>query len=143
VNYGVPQGSILGPLLYIIYINDLELYKINGKKIMYADDLGIFYENSDDKQTQEKINEDVKTLMDWTTTNYLTLNVKKCNIIHFETTIKDHKLDVTIQNEKLTEIDHVTYLGLTMDRQLKWTKHIQNLITELSSQTALFNKIHK
>ena len=80
---GVPQGSILGPLLFIIYTNDLPRNIHHGKISLYADDTAIFYRGKNQNQLQQVMKSDALVIHDWFRANKLTLNVDKCQIVCF------------------------------------------------------------
>jgi hypothetical protein len=82
IQYGVPQGSILGPLLFVMYINDLP-DTIKSKVVMYADDTAIFSSARGQSDIEKELNDDLRTLSDWLRDNKLTLNLTKTKSMWF------------------------------------------------------------
>ena len=83
VNCGVPQGSILGPLLFILYINDIATCSEILRLILFADDTNIFYSNSDRSEIENVVNAELRKLSTWFKANKLSLNATKTNFIIF------------------------------------------------------------
>ena len=81
VPIGVPQGSVLGPLLFLIYVNDLPLHVSHCEMSLYADDTVIYYSSNCASELQEKLNSDLQNLCQWFSHNLLTLNVLKCKFV--------------------------------------------------------------
>ena len=80
---GVPQGSILGPLLFILYVNDIASCCEMLKLILFADDTNLFYSNRDYSELERVVNIDLSKLADWFKANKLSLNAAKTNFILF------------------------------------------------------------
>ena len=83
---GVPQGSILGPLLFLLYINDLQFASDLLEPIMFADDTNLFYSNKDINTAFLKVNDELQKINEWFISNKLSLNVKKKQILVFPQT---------------------------------------------------------
>ena len=83
INCGVPQGSVLGPLLFLIYINDLPNISKKLNFFLFADDTNIYYESNDLKSMEIIINEELKNLTLWLNVNRLSLNISKTNFVIF------------------------------------------------------------
>ena len=83
ITVGVPQGSILGPPLFLIYVNDLPSCQLASEIILYADDTVIYYSSTDMLDLERKLNSDLATISNWFSSNLLTLNISKCNFVIF------------------------------------------------------------
>lgn len=138
IDHGVPQGSILGPLLFLIYINDFVNCQLKGKVSHYADDTIIFYSGQNAAIINNIIKEDIKLIEEWCCTNKLCLNINKCEVITFGET--KWELNVTIKNKILENKKSIKYLGLILDRELKFKEHIEQLKTKLSKFTGLLRR---
>jgi hypothetical protein len=126
---GVPQGSVLGPLLFLMYINDLS-YHINCNFLLFADDLKIFHgiHSLADCQSLQK---DLDLINVWCAENDLQLNIAKCSIITFSRKKQRITYDYNIQNTILLRTSQHKDLGVTFDEKLNFNEHI-NLITNSS-----------
>lgn len=139
IKSGVPQGSILGPLLFIIYINDFCKLKLNGKIITYADDTVILYSCSNHEILQNNINTDLKTIKYWFDANKLLININKTKYINFSIYGPPEQLSLyyhSCHNENcicppLQQVNSIRYLGLNVDSNLKWKTHIKSLTNKL------------
>lgn len=136
IYYGVPQGSVLGPLLFILYTNDLPNTLSNSKAILFADDTTIYYSNKDIKTLYTNINKDLIVLNDWFKTNKLSLNVSKTQYILFNKKRQTHineELKILIGQENVNKVECTKFLGLFIDQNLDWNKHIQHCKSKISS----------
>lgn len=151
--YGVPQGTVLGPLLFLIYLNDLLFLNIEGTIISYADDTVLLFNSTSWPKVIEFANEGMYTVSNWLSSNYLTLNGGKCKFITFslrantqptEPKIKIHKRDCATLNRDCkceVEIEHVSsirYLGVILDQHLKWDLHRDTMIKRLRKLIYIF-----
>ena len=129
IKCGVSQGSILGPLLFLIYINDITKSSNVLKFLLFADDtcLSFSYEKSN-PETEQLLNEEMQKILDWLTTNKLALNVDKSNYLIF-TTGKNMKFHLTLNNEILQEKDHKKYLGVIIDNNLEKSYYSNQITT--------------
>ena len=141
VNCGVPQGSCLGPLLFLIYINDLPCALQSTKVTMYADDTSISYSSKSIAEINEAVNSDLKRLQLWLEGNKLSLNVAKTQsmILGSSSNLKKHHLDngdpeinLHINEDNLDMIGSNKYLGVQIDSELKWREHITFAIGKIS-----------
>ena len=143
IEYGVPQGSVLGPLLFLIYINDLNNAIIYSTTRHFADDTSLLIKGKSLKQLKKHLNIDLKKLCKWLIANKISLNKEKTELIIFRNSRKkiDYKLKIKINGRKLYPSDNVKYLGIFLDSHLNWNKHCDYLATKLSRANGLLSKI--
>jgi len=134
VSCGVPQGSILGPLLFLIYVNDLP--KIINKistPIIFADDTSILFTHANPIDLSKNINTVFKTLNKWLRANELSLNFNKTNFVHFTTKRgMSVNLKIDYNNNFITSSTHTKFLGITMNNTLSWNNNIDSIMKKLS-----------
>ena len=144
VTVGVPQGSILGPLLFLIYINDLPQCLKNCKSILYADDTLIYYTARKKSELQEKINKDLDSLPQWLNNNLLRLNYEKTKFMIFankKQPILDSIVDIKIQNKKILQEKSFKYLAVTLTSDLTWHEHVDNILTKINQRLEVLRRI--
>jgi hypothetical protein len=143
VTCGVPQGSILGPLLFLIYINDMNKSVKFSTVFHFADDTNLLYSHRSMKKLRADLNKDLALLYDWLCANRLSLNVDKTEFIVFRP--QQHKIGLRItlklHNTKLFESAKIKYLGLILDNKLNWKAHITELSKKLSRGVGLLYKV--
>ena len=142
---GVPQGSVLGPLLFIIYINDIP-NACALDNILYADDAALMLADSNVKKLKRAINRELAQLDDWLISNKLTLNLTKTKYMLISNinvlTAKDRKkFKITIRKYTIHEVDQFKYLGVILDNKLSWNQHINYLVTKLSQVGGILYKV--
>ena len=125
ITCGVPQGSILGPLLFLIYINDLHNVCKHSSPILFADDSNLFFTGSNASQTESLINEELSNISEWLKANKLSLNIKKTHYIIFKQKRKIlRNFDIRIDNELVVCVKNTKFLGVVIDESLTWKNHI-------------------
>jgi hypothetical protein len=127
VTCGVPQGSRLGPLLFLIYINDLPNSLNYATPRMFADDTSVSYASNSAEELQNVINSELESLNKWLITNKLSLNIVKTEfmIIGSRQIIRNlnDEIDIELNGNIINKIDSVKSLGVDIDSHLTWSVH--------------------
>ena len=134
IKCGVPQGSVLGPLLFLIYINDIILSSKLFRFTLFADDTSLYYSCKNTRNLEGIINTELAKISDWLSANRLSLNVSKSKLLYFTNKNRNNLKDINIRinNEILKEVDAAKYLGVHMDNKLNWNTHTNNMKLRLS-----------
>ena len=123
MKYGVPQSSVLGPLLFLIYINDLRSSLRFCLPYIFADDTALLYIERSPKALQKRINIDLKLLLKWLKANKISLNVAKTEVTIFKHNLKciDFDFKIKLDGKRLIFREYVNYLGVLIDKNLNWS----------------------
>ena len=130
VSVGVPQGSILGPLLFTIYINDLPTVLRNSTVTLFADDTALHCSSESAFGLRTMLNEDLVILAEWLHEHKLTLNVSKSKFILIGGPKKlsyFSEVALSINDRRLDRVNSYKYLGVIINKNLTWTDHIEKL----------------
>ena len=142
--YGVPQGSILGPLLFVIYINDLPGICNLAKFILYADDANIIITGESFEIISSQVNQLTRNLVKWVGTNGLALNVKKtCYMIFTRRKVSLDSLNITIDNTVIERKTTARFLGVIVDDKLSWSEHIKAVKTKMARYLGIMYKLKR
>ena len=126
---GVPQGSVLGPLFFLIYLNDMIRVSRDLKFVLFADDTNLFAEGKDPAELYGRVNAGLGELDRWFRCNMLTLNLKQTEYVYFSGPRGQGEPPgvLTIGGERVKWVEGVRFLGMWVDRGLSWVDHIQGV----------------
>ena len=125
IKIGVPQGSVLGPLLFNVFVNDIFWFSHRTKICNYADDTTIFACHPDLNTIVTQLEEDSSVLVKWFSDNFLKLNDDKCHLMIFGD--ESTETTISIGNSRINESDYEKLLGVTFDKKLSFKKHVEDL----------------
>ena len=141
---GVPQGSILGPILFLIYINDIVNCSDILKFILFADDTNLYHSDSNFSRLISTLNFELHKLSDWLQCNKLSLNVKKCHYIlfgHKKIPLRDCRLLVVIDGHVLEKVERTKFLGIIIDAKLTWSDHVNYISLKILKGIGIMCKL--
>ena len=143
VTCGVPQGSILGPLLFVLYVNDMKNSSDVLSFILFADDSNIFYTHHDPQSLVNTMNAEFKKVTNWIKANKLSLNLQKTNYMLFSHSLPHLPHQILLDNTEIKEVQTTKFLGLTIDNKLTWNSHINNVCKTVARNIGVINKLKK
>ena len=145
INCGVPQGSILGPLLYLIYVNDCAKSLKHSNAILYADDTTLIISAKSYSELYKFMNEDLKNLHKWLCLNKLTLNASKTKYMIYSISSRSanipSELSVTIDNDPIERVENYTFLGIKINQYLSWKHHMSDILSKIQRNLGIVRKI--
>lgn len=156
VQYGVPQGSVLGPLLFLIYINDIVNATTLGHFVIFADDTNIFVSANSKAEAYKIANNVLRFVYLYMLTNQLHINLSKCAHMYFRHNLNndermscarsqqyDSELTLSVNGQKVKRVDKIKFLGVIIDEKLSWNDHIEYLENKLLSTIVLIKRVKK
>lgn len=144
VTLGVPQGSVLGPLLFLVYVNDI----INCSKILrfslFADDTVVLYSHENATSLVSTLNKELRMLNEWFKCNKLFLNFKKTKYVLFHSkrkSIPQNLTPIQIENTTIDRTESINFLGILIHESLDWKYHIANITAKISRSIGILSKL--
>ena len=139
--FGVPQGSILGPLLFNIFLNDLLLMVSETELCNFADDNTLYVSDNSLDNILLRLNKEIKNTLNWFSNNSMVANPDKFHLMFLGLKNNYNELSVKIGNEKICASKEIKLLGVTIDNDLKFKSHIQNLCAKANNKTCALRRI--
>ena len=144
IRCGVPQGSVLGPLLFLIYINDIRAATDVGTIMLFADDANMYLANKNLPELFQELKKGIGDLSKWFHNNKLSLSLEKTQYTIFHSKrkhIPDIYNSIQLNNTSIHKVQKVKYLGMTIDENLSWEEHVRNLKSSLTKLASSFKII--
>ena len=136
--HGAPQGSCFGPLLFLIFCNDLRLNLTYMSCIQFADDTTLYYSHRNLRVLRCCIENDLSVVMDWFRANSLTLNVQKTNLLLFlPKSGKQPNFEIHINQVTVKPVKETKFLGVILDNEMNCTIHVKSLPTKMKQNYIL------
>ena len=143
ISIGVPQGSVLGPILFLLYVNELPQHIKNEQCNMFADDTIIYSSGQSISEIQSKLQMAIDSVIPWYESNRLAVNTEKSSVmpIGTKTQMRDNNLNIYIYNVQVNETNCTKYLGLFIDNTLSWDMQCDKLCRHISRKISVLRRI--
>ena len=144
ITSGFPQGSILGPLLFVMLINDLPSCLNTRSTLMYADDTVLFYSSKDVNEIERALCRDLQLLESWLRDNSLFLNKSKTECVLFGTASRLSTVtnfSIYVSGSLIERVSEFKYLGVVLDESLSWTAHVKYILGKAGKRVGMLSQI--
>ena len=141
INCGVPQGSVLGPLLFLIYINDIYKSTEILQFRLFADDTSILLANKNLDELEQVVNSKLGKVTIWLLANELSLNVSKSNFLLISSRKDNRSINIKINDKYPKQENYTKYLGVIIDNKINWKLHIKQINLKLSKGIGVLYKV--
>ena len=146
VNTGIPQGSNLGPTLFLIYVNDMYCMNLKSTVAQFADDTVLYYSDNDIDVLCNTVQKDLNEVSGWCCFNKLKVNAAKTKAMFFDvrpTGQKAHLANMNINSSPVEYVDKYEYLGVTIDTNLNFKRHIEKSFNRINNKLYMFSYMRK
>ena len=143
ISCGVPQGSVLGPLLFLLYINDFNNSSNQLDFHLFADDSNLFYAHKSLSELETTVNNELQEVFSWLCANKLSLNIEKSNYVIFRPPQKsvNYSINLKINNQTLMHENSIKYLGIMIDSHLNWKSQVCYISKKIKRNIGILSKI--
>ena len=146
IKCGIPRGSILGPLFYLLYINDLPQCLSKTKPRLFADDANLTASGDSIPYLENAVNSDLENIRKWLIANRLTVNVAKTEFMLIGTkqiikSISNLQLNVVIENNPVKQVIECKTLWVTVDQHLSWKSNTENMCKKITSRISALRRL--
>ena len=145
ITSGVPQGSILGPLLFVLFVNDLPAVLERCQILMYADDTVVYFTASDAQEISRTLTNELAKVNEWLMDNSLFIHQGKTECVLFGTgpRLANANFHVKIDGKELTRVAEFKYLGVILDESLTWNAHVNYLLSKVSKRIGILGRTRR
>ena len=142
INAGIPQGSVLGPILYLIYVNELPYISDQFSTCLFADDTTLIFESENKYDLFNKCDSGVNLFFQWCCANRLFINTSKANLMLFSSILSPLDIaDVHMNCIKIDYVSSIRFLGVIIDDKLRFNYHIKEITRKISKNTCVLYKL--